>query len=135
MKKSAVIINEIDILLFYSASTTAKFMHSGEVLEDDVAGVALNKGYTTLGNPYNKALPLENLVPVNAGDGDNLSLLSSTGNVIAQYYWFNALDEFPAMWALDDGAETEATGVTLDPDEAFLFYSSASGATLSVTAP
>ena len=125
----------MDGFLFYTGATTAKFKHSGEILEGDVAGVALNRGYTTLGNPYNKALPLENLVPIGARDQDSLIMLDSTGNVAAQYYWFNAIDEYPAMWALDSMAETEATGVTLNPDEAFLFYSGASAATLSVDAP
>ena len=108
---------------------------SGEVLEDDVEGIALNKGYTTLGNPYNKALPLENLVPVNAMDTDNLTLLDSTGNSVVKYYWWNAWGNLPAMWSSDGQGNIEATGVTLDPDEAFLFYSGATTATLSVDAP
>ena len=130
-----VSFDQMEGFLFYSSATTAKFKHWGEILEDDVEGVALNTGYTTLGNPYNKELPLENLVPVNAQDTDSIALLDSTGNTVSKYYWFNAFDEYPAMWALDSMAETEAVGVTLDPDEAFLFYSSASGATLDVTAP
>ena len=130
-----VSFDQMEGFLFYSSATTAKFKHSGEILEDDVAGVALNRGYTTLGNPYNKALPLENLVPVNAADTDSISLLSSTGNVVAQYYWWNAWGNLPAMWSSDGQGNIEAVGITLNPDEAFLLYSSASTATLSVDAP
>ena len=132
---TGVSFDQMEGFLFYSSATTAKFMHSGEVLEGDVTGVALNKGYTVLGNPYNKALPLENLIPVNAEDTDSIALLDSTGNTLSKYFWFNAVEGYPAMWALDSMAENEATGVTLDPDEAFLFYSSATTATLSVDAP
>ena len=130
-----VSFDQMEGFLFYSASTTAKFKHSGEVFEGDVEDVALNKGYTTLGNPYNKALPLENLVPVGAEDTDRISLLNSTGNTLTSYYWWNAFGQWPAMWTSDSGGNQEATGVTFNPDEAFLFYSAASGATLDVTAP
>ena len=68
-------------------------------------------------------------------DVDNLSLLDSTGNVIGQYFWWNPYENLPAMWSTDSAGLTEATGVTLDPDEAFLFFSNASGATLDVDAP
>ena len=130
-----VSFDQMEGFLFYSGATTAKFKHSGEVLEDDVEGIALNKGYTTLGNPYNKALPLENLVPVNAMDTDNLTLLDSTGNTLACYYWLNAFGPYPAGWFLDSQGDDQAEDVTLDPSEAFLFYSAADAATLNVTAP
>ena len=130
-----VSFDQMEGFLFYSNTTAAKFKHIGEVLEDDVQGVTLNKGYTTLGNPYNKALPLENLVPVNAADTDNISLLNSTGNTVSQYYWWNAFEGLPAMWSTDSVGLEEAVGVTFDPDEAFLLYSNVTTATLDVTAP
>ena len=68
-------------------------------------------------------------------DADNLNLLDSTGNVVAQYYWWNAFGATPAGWTTDSTGLEDAVGVTLDPDEAFLLYSSATGATLDVDAP
>ncbi len=132
---TGITFDQMEGFLFYSNASEAKLKHWGEVLEADVEDIALNTGYTTLGNPYNKALPLENLVPVGAMDADNISTLDSTGNVVDQYFWFNAFGQWPAMWALDGQGATEATGVTLNPNVAFLFYSNASGATLDVDAP
>ena len=121
--------------LFYSSASAAKFKHWGEVLEDDVEGVTLSNGYTVLGNPYNKALSLDNLVPVNAKDTDSISLLNSTGNVVSQYFWFNAFEGLPACWTTDSLGLEPVENVSLNPDEAFLLYSSASAATLDVDAP
>lgn len=101
--------------------------------------INLSNGYTTLAPAFftvgQDTTELTAMEVVDGADTDSLALLDSTGNTVSKYYWFNAFDEYPAMWALDSMAETEAVGVTLDPDEAFLFYSSASGATLDVTAP
>ena len=105
--------------------------------------ISLNEGYTCIApaffTPGQDTIELTAMEVVDGMDADNLSLLDSTGNTVACYYWFPAFEEagtsFPAMWALDGMAGEEAVGITLDPGEAFLFYSNASSATLDVTAP
>ncbi len=130
-----VSFDQMEGFLFFSTASAAQLKQWGEVLEADVEGVALTSGYTVLGNPYNKALPLENLVPVNARNADNLTLLDSTGNTLVKYYWYNAYGSYPAGWFFDSDGEDDAVNVTLPPSQAFLFFTTASGATLDVDAP
>ena len=119
-----------------------------EVVSSNTVGyskINLSNGYTCIAPAFftvgQDTTELSAVEIVDGIDGDNLSLLNSTGNTVACYYWFNAFDDpdtgdsFAAMWAEDSLAETEATGVTLNPDQAFLFYSSANAATLTVDAP
>ncbi len=113
-----------------------------EVTSSNTVGyskVNLSTGLTCIApaffTPGQDTTELTAMEVVDGQDADNLSTLDSTGNVVDQYWWWNPWGNLPAMWSSDSQGNVEATGVTLDPDEAFLFYSNASGATLDVTAP
>ena len=87
-----------------------------EVVSSNTVGyskINLSKGYSCIAPAFftvgQDTTELTAMEVVDGSDGDFLSLLSNTGNVVSQYYWFNAVDEYPAMWALDSMAETEAT--------------------------
>ena len=113
-----------------------------EVTSSNTVGyskVNLSNGYTCIAPAFftvgQDTIDISAMEDVDGVDGDNLTLLDSTGNTLACYYWWNAYGQWPAMWTSDSEGDEEAVGVTLDPSEAFLLYSSGSAATLNVDAP
>ena len=119
-----------EAVLFYTKQEGVSVLSAGEVPGAITHGIA---GFSMFGNGSPVEIDVDTMTVQGADDAmTSIQVLDGNGQVVGDYYWFNAFEEYPAGWFDMSGAES--AGISLAPGEAVLFYTKQSGVSATVPA-
>ena len=119
-----------EAVFFYTEEDGVTIRSAGEVPGEISYDIA---GYVMAGNGSPVNLPIDNLIIEGATDAmTSIQVLDAEGQVVGDYYWYNAFGDLPAGWF--DALGNEPADITLAPGQGVLFYSEESGVKATVPA-